>query len=296
MNHIPVLQKEALELLSPKADENFIDATIGSGGHAFEILERIKPKGKLLGIDASQSAIENLAKKIKDKETENRLILVCDNFSNLQFIAGKYNFDEVQGIFADLGFSSIELEASGRGFSFLKDEILDMRFGEQDLTAQKIINEWPEEKIKKILEEFGEERFAGFIARKIIETRKNARIETTFQLAEIIKKATPSFYHYKKIHPATKTFQALRIAVNSELENLKNFLNQAFKILEKGGRLAIISFHSLEDRIVKKFFKEKTEQKLAFILTKKPIKPGLAERVGNPRSRSAKLRALTKNL
>ena len=193
--------------------------------------------------------------------------------------------------------SSWHLEESGRGFTFLKDEPLDMRYNirgiQNDLTAEKIVNSWPEEEIIKILKEYGEERFAQRIVKKIIENRERGVIKSTFQLKETIKAAVPSWYQRQRISFATRTFQALRIAVNDELDNLKAVLPQALDILEPGGRLVVISFHSLEDRIVKHFFKSKIDS--LKILTKKPITPSEEEIKINPRSRSAKLRAIIKN-
>lgn len=298
MNHIPVLKNEAIDCLGPQANQNFIDATIGSGGHSFGLIEKIKPSGKVLGIDIDQKSIEYLELKFEREIAQKRLILVCDNFANLERIVKTNNFFPVDGILADLGLSSMHLKERGLGFSFLKDEPLIMRFdGRQDddyLTARKIVNQWPAADLQKILSEYGEEKFAEKIARKIIERRKIRPITKTFELVEIIKSATPSWYHRGRLHPATKTFQALRIAANSELENLEKFLSQAVEILISGGRLAIISFHSLEDRIVKRFFQEKNRQKLIKILTPKPIRPSGAEVSGNPRSRSAKLRTVSK--
>lgn len=194
----------------------------------------------------------------------------------------------MQGILFDLGMSSWHLEESGRGFTFLKDEPLDMRYSlENDLTAEEIVNNYSQEKIEKILKEYGEERFAKRIAKRIIQTRPR-KIKSTFQLVEIIKKAVPG--KRTKIHPATRTFQALRIAVNDELNNFKKALFQAVEVLEKGGRIVIISFHSLEDRIVKNFFKDSNLN----ILTKKPVISSQEEIKINRRSRSAKLRAATK--
>ncbi len=298
MNHTPVLKNEAIDCLGPQANQNFIDATIGSGGHSFGLIEKIKPSGKILGIDIDQKSIECLELKFEREIAQKRLILVCDNFANLERIVKTNNFFPVDGILADLGLSSMHLEERGLGFSFLKDEPLIMRFdGRQDddyLTVRKIVNQWPAADLQKILGEYGEEKFAEKIARKIIERRKIRPITKTFELVEIIKSATPSWYHRGRLHPATKTFQALRIAANSELENLEKFLSQAIEILISGGRLAIISFHSLEDRIVKRFFQEKNRQKLIKILTPKPIRPSGAEISSNPRSRSAKLRAVSK--
>ena len=298
--HVPVLQKEVLEIFDPKPNQNFIDCTIGEGGHSLAILEKTAPEGKILGIDWDQEIIKSL-------KFSRRLVLVCDNFANLKEIVGKENFKEVEGILLDLGISSWHLEKSGRGFSFQKDETLDMRYNQNSkLTAEKILNEWSEKEIEKILKEYGEERFAKRISKKIVEERKIKPIRTTFQLVEIIKKAIPSWYHHKKIHFATRTFQALRIAVNDELENLKKVLPQALEILERSGKLVVISFHSLEDRIVKNFLKEYSHGRIRIpersevapfacqILTKKPIRPSVEEIKSNPRSRSARLRSALK--
>jgi len=299
--HIPVLQKEVIKYLDPKTNENFIDCTIGGGGHALAILEKIQPNGKVLGVDWDEEIIRRL--KIK-----NNLILVCDNFANLKKFIKKYNFENISGVLFDLGYCSWHLEESGRGFSFLRNEPLDMRYNIKSkiLTAEKIVNEWSEDALERILKEYGEERYAGRIARKIIEARKLRPIKTTFQLVELIKRAMPGRYHYRKIsrrkargflrdrHPATRTFQALRIAVNDELNNFKKALPQALEALEPDGKLVIISFHSLEDRIAKNFFKDRAEKGLVKILTKKPIKPSTEEIKINPRSRSAKLRACLK--
>jgi 16S rRNA (cytosine1402-N4)-methyltransferase len=293
--HIPVLQNEVIEYLNPKPNENFIDCTVGNAGHTLAILERNGPRGKILGIDADLEQIENC--KLKIENFKKRMVLVCNNFINLSEIIKKEKFGPVNGILFDLGMSSWHLEQSGRGFSFLKNEPLDMRYNcktkNNILTAKEIVNSWPTEEIEKILKEYGEEKFAKKIALKIIENRKIKAIESTFQLVEIIKAAVPLWYQHKRIHFATKTFQALRIAVNNELNNLKTALLQALDILEPEGRLVVISFHSLEDRIVKHFFKNK--KKILKILTKKPIKPSKEEIKINPRSRSAKLRAIIKN-
>ena len=280
--HIPVLQKEVLEFLGPKPNENFIDCTIDGGGHALAILEKIKPNGKILGIDADPEVIKNL--KLKIKNFEKRIVLVTDNFANLKEIVKYTKFGQANGILFDLGMSSWHLEESGRGFTFLKDEPLDMRYGANELTAEKIVNEYPREEIERILKKYGEERFAKGLARKIVQERP---IKTTFQLLKIIKSS--------RIYSPNRVFQALRIAVNNELNNLKKVLPQAVEILESGGRIVIISFHSLEDRIVKKFFKEEFQKGAIKILTKKPITPFQKEIKINPRSSSAKLRAAMKN-
>ncbi len=287
MTHLPVLQKEVLQYLDPKPNENFIDCTLGEGGHALAILERILPQGKVLGIDWSPELIQKL------KGIHN-LILVCDNFANLREMVKRKEFKSVQGILFDLGISSWHLEESKRGFSFLRNEPLDMRYHPQNpLTAEKLLNYSSALEIEKILTEFGEERFAKEIAQKIVGQRRIKPIKTTFQLVRIIQEAVPSWYHHRKIHLATKTFQALRLAVNDELTNLESALPQAWEILKPGGGLVIISFHSLEDRIVKNFYRHQSQINLK-ILTKKTIRPSQKEIKINPRSRSAKLRAAEK--
>ncbi len=289
MTHKSVLQKEVIECLEPAPNENFIDATFGLGGHSKDILQRIKPNGKVLGIEIDQELY-------KRSKINGHLILVNDSYLKLEKIVKQYEtklFDRINGILFDLGMSSWHLEESGRGFSFQRNEVLDMRYDKNGLTAREIINKWQKKDIEKILREYGEERFAGRIAREIVELRRKNPIQTTLQLVEVIQKAIPKKYQRGK-HPATRAFQALRIAVNQELENLKKVLPQALRVLEKGGRIVVISFHSLEDRIVKNFFKEAQKKGLIKILTKKPISPSLSEVKENPRSRSAKLRSAIK--
>jgi len=288
--HIPVLQKEVLEYLDPKPNENFIDATVGEAGHTVAILEKNQPRGKVLGIEWDPELYKKLLKSDID-----RLTLVNDSFVNLKEIVKRVKFRQLSGILFDLGLSSWHLEESGRGFSFLKNEPLDMRYNPQNsLTAEKIVNYWAASEIEKILKTYGEERFAPRIAETFVSFRRIKPIKTTLQLVEIIKKTVPSWYQHKKIHFATRTFQALRIAVNDELNNLEKTLPQAIEILKPGGRLVVISFHSLEDRIVKNFLKEKSKENILKILTKKPIRPSGEEIIKNPRSRSAKLRAAQK--
>jgi len=295
MIHKPVLIKKVLKYLNVGPNKNFIDATIGEGGHALAILEKSRPNGKVLGIDWDPEQIKNC--KVRTQKFKERIILVHGSYGNLKKILEKVRFGPVHGILLDLGMSSWHIERSGRGFTFRKNEPLDMRYNSDVerkeknndyLTAQEIINRYSENEIEKILKEYGEERFARRIAKRIVTERKRRPIKSTIDLVEIIKKAVPPAYRRKRIHYATRTFQALRIAVNNELDNLKKVLPQAVKTLEKGGRLVVISFHSLEDRIVKRFFKECDEIK---ILTKKVVIPSKEEIKNNPRSRSAKLRA-----
>jgi len=294
--HIPVLRKEVIKWLDPKANKNFIDGTISHGGHALEILEKTKPNGKLLGIDWDKNIISSLSIKTKNLGLEKRLTLVHGNFAELKAIIKKKEFDPINGILLDIGMSSWHIEESKRGFSFRENEMLDMRYSvrEQKLNAKKIVNQWSEKEITNILEQYGEEKFAKKISAAIVEKRSKKPIKTTFDLVDIIKQATPSWYHFKKIHPATKTFQAIRIAVNQELENLKSVLPQSLEILANNGRMVIISFHSLEDRIVKRFFKQCEKEKKGEILTPKPIRASKQEIQSNPRSRSAMLRAFQK--
>jgi len=290
MDHIPVLLKEVLKYFNPQPGENFIDCTVGFAGHTLPLLERNKPNGRVLGIEIDEKVLEILKKKISTE----RLILVQGNFTDLKKIAKENNFYPINGILFDLGMSSWQLEESGRGFSFQKDEPLLMNYESgiknHGLTAKEIVNKWPEKELIKIFQEYGEERYAGRIAKAICQIRQARPIGTTKQLINLIIKIVPR----KKINPATRIFQALRITVNDELNNFKKALPQALEILEKNGKLAIISFHSLEDRIVKIFFRETAQEGNLKILTKKPIRPSQEEIDLNPRSRSAKLRVALK--
>ncbi len=283
MIHIPVLQKEVIEQLNPKPDDKFIDCTFGAGGHARAILEKIRPKGKLLGIERDSSLYKK-AEKIEG------LILVNDNYAHLKEIAEEHGFLGADGILIDLGLSTWHFEGSGRGFSFSRNEPLDMRYSNEGLKASDILNRWKFDDIERILTDYGEEKYAGKITKMIIEERKDKKIETTVQLNDIIRKAVP----YKKdarIHPSTRVFQALRIAVNDELGNLEKVLPQIPEVLKSSGKVGIISFHSLEDRIVKNFFKNCAEME---VLTKKPIVPSFEEIKNNKSARSAKLRIAIK--
>ena len=287
--HQPVLLNEVLKYLNPSSGKNFIDCTVGFGGHALPVLEKNKPDGKVLGIDSESKVLEILKEKASD-----RLILAQGNFINLKKIAEENKFTSINGILLDLGISSWHFEKSGKGFSFQKNEPLIMNYTNNDLTAEEIVNQWIENELVEIFREYGEERYARPIARLICQKRKIEPIKTTNQLVEIIKQAVPNKYTYRRIHFATKTFQALRIAVNDELDNLKKVLPEALEALEKEGRLVVISFHSLEDRIVKHFFRQAAKDGYVSILTKKPIRASQEEIELNPRSRSAKLRAIEK--
>ena len=289
--HIPVLLNEVIKLLDPKENENYIDATLGEGGHTLALLQKTSPAGKVLGIDLDPETLEIAHRKLQ--AFGDRLVLVNDNFKNLEEIVENQKFKEISGIVFDFGMSSRDIDESGRGFSFLKDEPLLMNFGSDAmLTAENIINGWPEGELEKIISLYGEEKFARQIARGIIARRLVKPIKTTFDLVGVIEKATPNFYHHGKIHPATRTFQALRIAVNDELNSIQKGLEASLRVLSSGAKIAAISFHSLEDRIVKNFFRD--NKKTLKILTKKPVVPAQVEILNNSRARSAKLRVAQK--
>ena len=291
--HIPVLQKELIQALDPQSNENFIDATADGGGDTLAILKKTKPQGKVLGIEWTPELIKILRDKIKDTIFEKRLILVCANFATLEKIVQEKHFTDIAGIIIDLGMSSWHLEGLKRGFSFQRNEELDMRYSlNEHLTAKEIINEWPLSKLEEIFQNYGGEQSARRVATEIIKARKMKPITTTQELAYLIERLNPNT---KRRHPATKIFQALRIATNQELENLTKVLPQAIKVLKPKGKLAIITFHSLEDRIVKKFFREAEATKQGIVLFQRPITPSLQESRQNPRSRSAKLRVFQKN-
>jgi 16S rRNA (cytosine1402-N4)-methyltransferase len=278
MIHIPVLVEEVLEQLNIQPGKTYIDATLDGGGHAREMLKRLGPKGKVLGIERD----EKLALYIKKQNIKN-LIIEAENYIHMAQLAQKHNIGEVHGVLFDFGLSSWHLEESGRGFSFNRDEVLDMRFSRKEtITAASIINSYSADDLSHIFSSFGEVRGAHSFARAIVTERKKKRIITTGQLADIAKK----YIHGGKAHPATRIFQALRIAVNQELDAMRLGLEAAMKLVAPGGRVVAISFHSLEDRIVKNAFRA-----AGHILTKKPIIASRAELSVNPRARSAKLRA-----
>ena len=295
--HISVLRQEVIDALAPESNQNFIDGTGGAAGHTLAILEKNAPGGKVLFFDWDSEAIARAKEIIAEKDAEflKRVIFINDSYANIAEAVKKEKFAPVHGILLDMGMSSGRLEASGRGFSFQRDEPLDMRyFVSQELTAREILNQWDKLAIQEILQDYGEEPFARKISEEIIKNRQIKPILNTAELVGFIAKAVPKKFQYGRIHFATRTWQALRIAVNDELGNLQRFLPQATDILDKGGRLAIISFHSLEDRIVKNFFRNLYKGGRAELLTKKPITASEDEIDKNPRSRSAKLRAIKK--
>lgn len=293
--HTTVLLNETIEglALDPKKDSVILDATFGGGGHTMKICEMF-PKARLIVFDQDREALKRGKERLKDFSS--RISFENRNFRDMESILKEK--EALDAIIFDLGLSSDQLEGSGRGFSFMKDEPLLMTMKEnprpEDLKAYEIVNDWNEDSIADILFGYGEERFAKRIAKAIVEAREKKEIKTTFDLVKIIESAVPSFYKRGKIHPATKTFQALRIAVNDELGALTSGLQQGFKYLKKGGRMAVIAFHSLEDRIVKRFFQAKAKEKEVILINKKPIIPKEKEVKENKRSRSAKLRVLEK--
>ncbi len=298
--HEPVLLKEVIEYLRPCPGKNMIDCTLGGGGHSFAILDKTRPNGKVLAIDEDSDAIERVKKHVRDNHlaVSGRFVLVNDNFRNIKKIyESRFPFS-VSGIICDLGLSSDQLEISGRGFSFQKSEPLEMTFsnnGEGDrLTAMEVISKYSVDELERIFRTLANEPYAGEIANAIVEERKRNPIKSTDKLVDIIVSVKGHSGDNPRIHPATKVFQAIRMTVNDELGSLKRLLLDSMDILESGGRLAIISFHELEDRMVKRFFKEHEYSGEISIITKKPVVASAEEIKNNPRSRSAKLRVAEK--
>jgi len=294
--HIPVLLNEVLNCLNPKPNENFVDCTVGMGGHALAILERVAPKGRVLGIDWDESSLQEADLQLTTDDLRQRIQLVQGNFADIEKIIQQERFGPVHGVLMDLGFSSWHLEASGRGFTFQREEPLDMRLSPQAevLTAAELLNMLPEKELERILRVFGEERFSRQIVKEIVAQRRKKKFTKTTELVCAVLAAVPKRFGRSRIHPATRTFQALRIAVNHELENLTRGLAGALAVLAPGGRMAALSFHSLEDRIVKQFMREHVKTKELQLLAKKPVTPSVDEIRQNPRARSAKLRAANK--
>lgn len=301
--HIPVLLQSIVEGLKPQEGETFIDGTVNRGGHAKILASYLGKTGRLIGIDQDQTALSEAKENLKGLAC--RVDLVQGNFREMSKLADQVGIDKANGILLDIGFSSDQIAASGRGFSFLTDEPLIMTFADKKniagnsstgptFIARDIVNDWDENNLADIIYAYGEETFARKIAAKIVEARQIQPIETTWQLVEVIRQAVPSWYTKKRIHFATKTFQAIRMTVNDELGSLKDGLASAWQILAKDGRLGVISFHSLEARLIKTFMKEKELAGEGIMTPKKAIKASRQEILSNPRSRSAQLRIITK--
>ncbi len=298
MIHKSVLLHEAIDGLDIHEGDTFVDGTLGNGGHTEEVLKRFGDRVTVIGIDLDADALARSKERLS-KQGWNNVKYAQGSFRNIDQILTTLSVVKVDRILLDIGLSSNQFEESGRGFSFQKDEPLVMNFKkdltENDLTAKEILNTWDEENIVAILQGYGEEQFAPRIAKAIVRSRQLKSIETTFELVDIIMSATPKFYHHRKIHPATKTFQALRVTVNDEIGAIKEGARKSFDILNPQGRLAIISFHSLEDRVVKQFFKQMEDDGVGKRVNKKIITPSREETTENPRSRSAKLRIVEKH-
>ena len=294
--HIPVLLNEVIENLSFEDKDVYLDATLGAGGHMEEIYKRFGKSVALVGIDADETAASIARERLELLGAQPKIAVL--NFRNIDKVPELLGVETPNKILFDLGWNSMQVEESGRGFSFNRDEPLQMTFakdGESSVfTAYDVVNKWEEENIADVIYGYGEEKHSRKIARAIVEARAIKPITTSLELAENIKQSVGFFYRISKIHPATRTFQAIRIAVNDELETLKVGLEKAFEIVKVGGRIGVISFHSLEDRIVKNFFKKMSDENNGVVLTKKPIIATDQEIKFNPRSRSAKLRVIKK--
>lgn len=302
--HVSVLLKETIEQLNIRPDGIYVDGTLGGGGHAFEVCKRLSDKGRFIGIDQDADAV--LAAGERLKEFGDRVVIVRSNYCNMRMELQKLGIDRVDGILLDLGVSSYQLDTVSRGFTYREDAPLDMRMDQrQNKTARDIVNGYSEAELYRVIRDYGEDKFAKNIARHIVSAREKKPIETTGELSEIIKGAIPAKVRMNGGHPAKKTFQAIRIELNGELEVLKNSLDDMIDLLNPGGRICVITFHSLEDRIVKTIFRtnenpctcpsnfpvcvcgNKPKGRLA---VKKPIVPGEEELEENKRSKSSKLR------
>ena len=307
-SHKSVLLDECIEALDIKPDGVYVDGTAGGGGHSFEIAKRLGEKGRLIAIDQDADAIKAASERLACYGE--KVTVVRDNFSNLADVCRRLGIEKIDGLLLDLGVSSYQLDTAERGFSYMADAPLDMRMDTRNsLTAQKVVNEYGEQELKKILFEYGEERFSPAIAAAIVKERSKAPIETTSQLSNIIKGAIPAFAREGVHHPAKRSFQAIRIEVNRELDVIEPAIRAAERLMRNGGRIAVITFHSLEDRIVKQTFASLAsgctcprsfpvcvcgKKPSLKIVNKKPVLPSPKELEENPRSRSAKLRVAEK--
>lgn len=306
-NHISILLNECLEGLNIKENGIYVDGTLGGAGHSSEILKKLSNEGRLIGIDQDTDALKAAKERL---ENYSNVTFVHSNFSSIENVLNNLNIDGVDGILMDLGVSSYQLDEGERGFSYMKDAPLDMRMNrDNDFSAYNVINEYSEEDLYRIIRDYGEEKFARRIASFIVENRQEKNIETTLELVEIIKSAIPAKARREGPHPAKRTFQAIRIEVNSELSILNKTIEDGVGKLNKGGRMAIITFHSLEDRIVKNKFRDLAvscrcpkefpvcvcgEKAKVKVISRKAIEPTKEEVDINPRSRSAKLRVIEK--
>ena len=306
--HKPVLLNETIDNLHVKPEGTYVDGTLGGGGHAYEVAKRLSPQGRFIGIDQDADAIRAAGQKLAEF---GNVTLIRSNYCSIREELMGNNVTGVDGIVLDLGVSSYQLDTPQRGFSYMSDAPLDMRMDQRnDLTAGDIINGYSEAELYRVIRDYGEDRFAKNIAKHIVKAREQKPIETTFELNEIIRAAIPAKVRETGGHPSKRTFQALRIAVNGELERLPEALNNALKVLNPGGRIGVITFHSLEDRIVKNFFRDKEKDcicpdsaprctcgrnhRMVNIITKKPVSPSEAEIKENAASRSSKLRVAEK--
>lgn len=307
MKHISVLYQETIDMLNIKEDGIYVDGTMGGAGHSLGICEKLSEEGIFIGIDQDDFVFDRA--KVRLESTDCKKEFVKGNFHDIKEILMNLGINKIDGMMADLGVSSFQIDDETRGFSFKKDGPLDMRMDKsKSFSAKELVNTYSYEDLRRVISEYGEEQFAGNIAKHILKNREEKPIETTYELVEIIKNAIPKKFHQKK-HPAKKTFQAIRIEVNDEIDALKQSVEDMIDVLDKGGRLAVITFHSLEDRIVKKVFSEYAKgctcpkefpvcvcgnTPKVKVLTRKPLLPTEEEIEANPRSRSAKLRVIEK--
>lgn len=316
--HTTVLLKESIEHLNPKPGDIMVDATLGGGGHSLAIAKEIQPGGKLIALDLDPESLKVAGQRFASENVSAEVILRNDNYRNIDRILSELGIKKVDGVIADIGVSSYDFESSGRGFSFQKDEPLDMRFNPASLPANKkyepftaryILGRYSEQELDELFSSYGEEKFSKRIARAIVSERQTREIATTTELFALIKKSLPGAVRHKAADSARRIFQALRIEVNKELANLEEFLPKAFEALKPGARLVVISFHSLEDRMVKQYFQKKAQGCICpkdfpvcicgrtpegKVLTHKPVTASAEEIEQNPRSRPAKLRAIEK--
>ena len=288
--HIPVLLKEAVDFLNIRQGDTVLDATLGGGGHAGEILARVRPGGRLIAVDKDPGAITAARKHLGDREKD--IFYICSDFKNIADMLDKIRVEKINSAIFDLGMSSFQLDDDSRGFSFRGEGALDMRYDRTSgATAKDAVNKLSKKELEYILREYGEERYSGRIATQICAARKKKEIRTTGELVEVIENSVGTRYRRQRIHPAARTFQAIRIYVNRELDSIPAALGETIHRLMPGGRLCVIAFHSLEDRIVKNIFRAGARTGELRVLTKKPVRAATEEIDLNTRARSAKLRA-----